>query len=93
MSRHFDTISKSKRSCIALCKDLSLLASLYLAHFIVWRTLRTRHKERMARLKNMRLINASGQASVNKKELMPVSMGERGRLREVVQDSGFRHRV
>lgn len=40
-------------------KDLSLLGSLYLAHFIVWRTLRTKRKEREARLRNLRLIKAS----------------------------------
>jgi len=40
-------------------RDLSLLGSLYLAHFIVWRTLRTRRKEREARLRRLRLIKAS----------------------------------
>ena len=36
--------------------DLPLLASFYLAHFIVWRTVRTKRKERDARLKTLRLI-------------------------------------
>lgn len=48
---------KWKRIAIVILKDLSLLASLYLAQFIVWRTLRTRHKEHIARKKNLRLIS------------------------------------
>ena len=40
----------------SFCGDLPLLTSLYLAHFILWRTLRTRRKERKARLKTLRLI-------------------------------------
>jgi hypothetical protein len=42
--------------CIIMMNDLGLLGSLYLAHFIVWRTLRTKRKERAVRLKNLRLI-------------------------------------
>jgi hypothetical protein len=39
---------KRQRGLVFL-KDLHLLASLYLAHFIVWRTLRRQRKENKAR--------------------------------------------
>lgn len=85
-------IARWKRAAVVIIGDLSLFTSLYLAHFIVWRTLRTRHKERMARLKNMRLINGSGHALVDNKLLMPVGLDEKGMLREALQGHSFRHR-
>jgi len=39
-----------------LFSDLSLLMSLWLARFIVWRSLRQRRKERAERRKQLRLI-------------------------------------
>jgi hypothetical protein len=44
---------KLKRSMTVLVKDLELLASLYLAHFIVWRELRRSDREEVARRKNL----------------------------------------
>ena len=43
---------KLKRGMTVLVKDLELLASLYLAHFIVWRELRRSEREEVARRKN-----------------------------------------
>ena len=43
---------KLKRSMSVLVKDLELLASLYLAHFIVWRELRRAEREGDARRRN-----------------------------------------
>jgi len=48
MSRHSDRIGGLKRIFIVVWKDLNLLASVYLAHFIVRRTLRAQSKERAA---------------------------------------------
>lgn len=90
MSRHPDRMSLLKRKCIILCGDLSLLASVTVAHFIVWRTLRARHKERVARLKSLRLINGGGQAWGGSHALMPFGMDKKVMLREAVRDSGFR---
>ena len=59
-STHFENSTLRQRGKILL-KDLRLLGSLYLAHFIVWRTLRIRRKQRLWRLKRLRLID--GQAS------------------------------
>jgi hypothetical protein len=42
---------------LVFLKDLHLLASLYMAHFIVWRTLRRRRKENTARRKVFKLLN------------------------------------
>ena len=46
MSRHSDRIDGLKRIFVVVWKDLSLLASVYLAHFIVRRTLRAQSRER-----------------------------------------------
>ena len=43
---------KLKRSLSVLLKDLELLVSLYVAHFIVWRELRRCEKEETARRKS-----------------------------------------
>jgi hypothetical protein len=43
---------KLKHSLSVLVKDLELLASLYLAHFIVWRELRRCEREETARRKS-----------------------------------------
>lgn len=45
-----------KRGGVILLKDLDLLASIYVARFIVWRTLRRRYKERDARRRKFKLI-------------------------------------
>ena len=90
MSRHSDRMSGLKGSCIILCGDFSLLASVTVAHLIVWRTLRGRHKERVARLKSLRLISGGGQAMGGNQALTPNSMDEKRMLREAVRDSGFR---
>lgn len=42
-----------------LLGDLSLVMSLAVAHFIIWRTLRRQRKERVARRKQFRLIQGS----------------------------------
>ena len=43
---------KMKHSIAVLVKDLELLASLYVAHFIVWRELRRCEKAEAARRKS-----------------------------------------
>lgn len=48
------------RAIAIFLDDLRLLASLYLAHLIVWRTVRRRLKEDWARRHNFRLINGGG---------------------------------
>jgi hypothetical protein len=45
-----------------LFKDISLLCSLWLAHFLVWRTLRQRRREHNARRKRFQLIQGSQKA-------------------------------
>lgn len=45
-----------KRPLGVIIGDLSLLLSICIARFIVWRTIHVRHKERLARLRNLRLI-------------------------------------
>ena len=49
----------------ATVKDLKLLAALYLAHLIVWRTLRRKQKERLARLKCLRVIGGLRSAAAS----------------------------
>jgi len=51
-----ESLKKSKRGMVIFFGDLPLIASLYLAHFIVWRTLRRRRRERAARLKLIHLV-------------------------------------
>lgn len=89
MSKHPDKISALKRSCVVLCTDLGLLASVCFAHFIVWRTLRARRKGRVARLKKLRLINGKRQASGGNQVLLPVGVDETGMLRETLRDRSF----
>jgi hypothetical protein len=50
-------IARLRRAASLLIGDLSLLASVCLAHLIVRRAIRARRKERAARLTNLRLIN------------------------------------
>jgi hypothetical protein len=42
-----------------LFEDLSFLGSLYFAHFIVWRVLCRRRKERAIRLKRIKLVQGA----------------------------------
>ena len=83
------TIERMKRTAVVIIGDFSLLASLYLAHFIVWRRLRVRFKERRARLKNLKLINGSGQAPIQTEELITVLTDEEEQ--KVAANKGFRH--
>jgi hypothetical protein len=84
-------IPRLKRAASLIINDLSLLISLYAAHFIVWRTLRARYKERVARRKNLKLISGGGQASGNKAPVA-VGMDEKGMLREAVRGNSFGYR-
>ena len=84
-------IDRMERTAVIIIGDLSLLASLYLAHFIVWHTLRTRRKARLARLKSLKLISGRGQELGGKQALRPVD--EKAKLREVLRASGFRNRA
>jgi hypothetical protein len=59
MSRHSDRVGTWKKRGKVLWRDLGLLSSLYIARFIVWRTLRAERKERIVRLKKLRLIKRS----------------------------------
>ena len=77
MSCRTDRMSALKRSCIVLCKDLSLLASLMIARLIVWRILRARRKERAARLKNLKLINGGGQTLDSNKAMGPIGVDKK----------------
>ena len=38
-------VEKANKQFVSLMKDLRLLASLYVAHFIVWREIRRLHRE------------------------------------------------
>ena len=79
---------KWKRIAIVVCKDLRLLASLYLAQLIVWRTLRVRHKERVARKKNLKLIRGGGPSPGVNGEMI-VDMEDKERFRKVAQGRSF----
>jgi len=48
-------IEQWERGVVVFVDDLYLLVSLYLAHFIVWRTLRRYRKENTARRKAFKL--------------------------------------
>ena len=50
------TVSSKNSAWKSFRADLPLLGSFCLARLIVWRTLRTRRKEREARLETLRLI-------------------------------------
>lgn len=84
MSRDSDGIGAFEKLCFSVCEDLKLLASVYVAHFIISRKLRTRRKERAARLKNFKLINGGQESSVR--------MNEKGKLRHALTDRSFDHR-
>ena len=79
---------KWKRIAIVVFKDLRLLASLYLAQLIVWRTLRVRHKERVARKKNLKLISEGGPSPGVDKEMI-VETEEKERFRKAAQGRSF----
>lgn len=51
---------KCQRGIVILINDLRLLASLYLAHFIVWRTIRRRFREKSARRREFKLLHGEG---------------------------------
>lgn len=53
-----------QRAIVILLEDLRLLASLYVAQFIVWRTLRRRHLENLERRRNFKLLHGDGDASL-----------------------------
>lgn len=87
-----ESFEKWKRIAIVVFKDLRLLASLYLAQLIVWRTLRVRHKERVARKKNLKLISGGGKSpgadpGVDKE--MIVETEEKERFRKAAQGRSF----
>lgn len=50
---------KCQRGIVILLEDLGLLASLWIAQFIVWRILRRRRKEREVRLKRIKLVHGA----------------------------------
>ena len=79
---------KWKRIAIVVFKDFRLLASLYLAQLIVWRTLRVRHKERVARKKNLKLISGGGSSPGIDKEMI-VETEVKERFRRAAQGRGF----
>lgn len=83
-----ELFEKWRRVAIVILKDLSLLASLFLAQFIVWRTLRVRHKERVARKKNLKLISGGGPSPGVNKEMI-VGTEEKEQLRKAAQGRGF----
>jgi hypothetical protein len=85
-------IPRLMRAASVIIGDLDLLLSLYAAHFIVWRTLRVRHKERVARLKSLKLISGGGQATGGHKAPLAVGMDEKGMLREAVRSNSFGYR-
>lgn len=69
-----------KGAVVIMLGDFDLLASLYVAHFMVWRTIRTRDKERLARRKSLKLIRGGGLALGGNQALMPGGMGENGNV-------------
>ena len=79
---------KWRRVAIVVFKDFSLLASLYLAQLIVWRTLRVRHKERVARKKNLKLVSGGGPSPGVDKEMI-VGTEDKERFRKVAQGRSF----
>jgi hypothetical protein len=65
---------KWQRAIVILLEDLSLLGSLYLAQFIVWRILRRRRKERAARLKRIKLVQGASHKTLS--ELPVEALGD-----------------
>lgn len=59
-----DSSQKWQQGVVILLRDLRLLASLYVAQFIVWRTLRRRHLENLERRRNFKLLHGDGDASL-----------------------------
>jgi hypothetical protein len=55
---------KWQRGIVILLEDLRLLASLYVAQFIVWSTLRRRRMENLERRRNFKLLHGDGDASL-----------------------------
>ena len=74
-----ETIKSLKEKWIVFAKDFGLLASLYIAHFIVWRTLRAQRRERAARLKNLKLVQGSGHLWRARKAFGPNRAHAKGR--------------
>lgn len=58
------SFQKWQQGIVILLTDLRLLASLYVAQFIVWRTLRRRHLENLERRRNFKLLHGDGDASL-----------------------------
>jgi hypothetical protein len=65
---------KWQRGMVILLGDLHLLASLYIAQFIIWRILRRRRKERAARLKLIKLVQDPSYESLS--ELAVEALGD-----------------
>ena len=53
-----ESSQKWQGGIVILLEDLSLLVSVYVAQFIVWRVLRRRRRERAARLRLIQLVDA-----------------------------------
>ncbi|MBC7930800.1 MAG: hypothetical protein H7Z38_09595 [Rubrivivax sp.] len=85
-------IARVKRATVVIIGDLGLLASLCHARYMVWRTIRARHKERTARPKSLKRIVAGVQALSGNRALMSAGTDEKGMLREAVRDGGFSRR-
>ena len=54
-----------------LLEDLRFLASVTLAHFIVWRTLRRKYKENAARRKEFKLLRGNGSLAHSEPPVVP----------------------
>lgn len=63
---------KWQQGIVILLRDLRLLASLYVAQFIVWRTLRRRHQKTLERRRNFKLLHGVGDDSLLHAELHDV---------------------
>ena len=67
MDKRIETMTGSfqkwQQGIVILLRDLRLLASLYVAQFIVWRTVRRRRLENLERRRNFRLLHGDGDAS------------------------------
>ena len=53
-----------------LLEDLRFLASVGLAHFIVWRTIRRRYRENSARRKEFKLLRGKGSLAQPEPQVM-----------------------
>jgi hypothetical protein len=72
-----------------VCKDFGLLASLYVAHFIVWRTLRAQRRERAVRLKNLKLVQGNGDLLRARKACGPARVHAKGGPRVFADHSSW----